>query len=828
MFEANLLSHAINQSLITLTVSSLTDVNTSSSIETDVTSSSSSKREQQQQQCTSKFQHRVYNEPIVLIGCRGAGDELNRLAASIVTKLSSSGSVLSHKDLKPMLRKKSLDKSSVIVLDFDAPDFNVEEGKNANRLKSHLTDLAKELYEDDDMLVVYVNVHPEASEMSKMGRECKELLEESVFIKYSDYELCVKGEGLDAGEQLAAWDGIEWQLRRLLARAFLPPATPGLDKPSSNTAHLTMGQNAFFLSLSFPDVMEAESYIEAMCQDVDAMEFRVDLLACRDDRFELLYSLQKVREMCRPHAVRAPMLPIMGRVIEDSLPVVYTVRTAHQAGTYPDDSEGIAKMFNLLEMGLRAGVEVLDVEQAWDKEKRNDLLTKAEDRYSSQILGSHHVVGGQVSTEEAVTLYRQCSLNGRAHGAKVVLSIEDDSLDHQAEDASKIAHSLAKQNDDPIIPHIGLILGEVGQYSRVLNLAFTPVTHESLPFVAAPGQMTASELMATRIIMGLVPPKKYAILGHNIAYSVSPAMHSAAFAATKLPHSYSLIDMESVEEFVNSDFWNNETFGGASVAIPHKQSIIPHLDVLTDVAKLIGAVNTVIVREKEPFNGTTKRMLVGDNTDWKGIFNPLSRKLGVLNLSPHVSKSDDETSLEGKDEKVGVALILGGDGTACAAAYAASQLGLEPIYYSCSPSKAMGLVKRFGGTVVTSLDDNENAGGSPDSLGSILDAMNREVRVVISTLPAVAEFEIPSWLVKRGKESKNKPIMFDINYKPYWTKLLYQAEGEGFDIVPGSEMLWEEGVGQFELWTGRTAPYKVMKNVVLNNCFPQEDDEGKE
>jgi shikimate 5-dehydrogenase len=57
-----------------------------------------------------------------------------------------------------------------------------------------------------------------------------------------------------------------------------------------------------------------------------------------------------------------------------------------------------------------------------------------------------------------------------------------------------------------------------------------------------------------------------------------------------------------------------------------------------------------------------------------------------------------------------------------------------------------------------------------------------------------------------------------VNYKPYNTKLLQQAQSRGCYIVRGSEMLWEQGVGQFELWTGRTSPYSIMKKVVLSNC----------
>lgn len=53
----------------------------------------------------------------------------------------------------------------------------------------------------------------------------------------------------------------------------------------------------------------------------------------------------------------------------------------------------------------------------------------------------------------------------------------------------------------------------------------------------------------------------YAILGHNIAYSVSP-LQGSAFAAVKLPHTYSRADVETVEEFVEGQIWNDDNFGG--------------------------------------------------------------------------------------------------------------------------------------------------------------------------------------------------------------------------------------------------------------------------
>jgi len=170
-------------------------------------------------------------------------------------------------------------------------------------------------------------------------------------------------------------------------------------------------------------------------------------------------------------------------------------------------------------------------------------------------------------------------------------------------------------------------------------------------------------------------------------------------------------------------------------------------------------------------------------------------------------------------------LIVGAGGAARAAAYAVSELGdgYEQIYFNPrTPAKASELAETFGGRVVTDLE-----GG----LKSTLDDMDAEVRVVISGLPAAADFVLPQWLIKdaedEGNENgalsppSNKPIVYDVSYIPYWTKLLSQAEEAGLDVVRGSEILWEQGVGQFELWTGRMAPYKVMREMVMRRTLPK-------
>lgn len=733
---------------------------------------------------TKKNIFHEYNKPIVLIGCSSSSRELSRLGQALASnRFGSQTSAVVTLEASDNVEKVSRKFQWPDILLLDLAEMDASDGP------TQISSMARDLYEQN-ILAVYVNVHKD--QLGDNLAVTKAQLDESVFVKFSDYEICIR----DEGSKTEDWDHIEWELVRLLARARLVPAIPGDKEQTANSAHLTMGEHTFFLSLSDPKIESVEPFVKQMCEDVDAMEYRADLLKCRDNRFDLIYGMQTLRRYCRPHAVRNPALPFGQTVLEDVVPIVYTVRTQNQAGTYPDDERGIQKMFQLLQWGLRGGVEVLDVESAWDPSQTSALLDLAEERYSSQILGSEHVVGKQIATEEAVGLFQQCAFNGRAHGAKVVLSIESDESDRMAYEAALITSELASSSGEPVIPNISLILGEVGQFSRIINFPFTPVTHESLPRVAAPGQLTSNEIMTTRLLTGLFQPKKYCILGHNIAYSVSPQMQGAAFQATKLPHQYGRFDVETVEEFVDSDFFKSDDFGGASVTIPHKQTIIPFVDELSEAAKAIGSVNTLIVKT-EFENDDFKRKIFGDNTDWKGIFNPLNRLLGGV-----------------ADPQTDYCLIVGAGGTARAAAYVASKLGLRRVYYNRTPSKAERLAVEFGGSVVSSLESSKNDeyAGLKDFLASI---SGGRLRVVISTLPSSSGFELPEWLLS-GENAK--PIVFDVNYKPFQTKLLTQAEAAGSPVVRGSEMLWEQGVGQFELWTGRTAPYHVMRKVVIDNC----------
>lgn len=286
----------------------------------------------------------------------------------------------------------------------------------------------------------------------------------------------------------------------------------------------------------------------------------------------------------------------------------------------------------------------------------------------------------------------------------------------EPEDSLRV-HAAAKSLALPV-PYIGLCLTETGKLSRVLNERYTPVTHENLPFTAAPGQMSSKEIMHHRTELGLCLPRSFFLFGSPISASPSPDMHNAGFRTSGLPHEYSLCEGEDPAVMVEA--LSRPDFGGASVTIPHKQNVLTLLDEVSEAAKTIGAVNTVIVGT-DPETGA--RRLRGDNTDWLGILRPVKARLEASGW---------------EQGRGGVAIVVGAGGAAMGALFAMQRLGLEVVVYNRTPAKAEELASRFGGAAVSELDVEtlKNACGAA------------AVDVVVSTIPAAAEFTLPEYLLE--------------------------------------------------------------------------------
>ena len=136
---------------------------------------------------------------------------------------------------------------------------------------------------------------------------------------------------------------------------------------------------------------------------------------------------------------------------------------------------------------------------------------------------------------------------------------------------------------------------------------------------------------------------KCGLIGRKLGHSYSCQIHHAI-----ADYSYDLWELEPEQL---APFLQKGDFAGVNVTIPYKQQVIPYLDDLSDTARAIGAVNTIVNRSGR---------LYGDNTDLAGMI-ALIRRLGL--------------ELHGKK-----LLILGTGGTSKTARAAAQQLGAADVY----------------------------------------------------------------------------------------------------------------------------------------------------
>ncbi len=217
---------------------------------------------------------------------------------------------------------------------------------------------------------------------------------------------------------------------------------------------------------------------------------------------------------------------------------------------------------------------------------------------------------------------------------------------------------------------------------------------------------------------------------------------------------------------------------GANVTIPHKGAVLPYLDEVTGDARLVEAVNTIVV------DGGRLR---GSNTDVEGVRGALIEVAGV--------------SLRGEP-----ALILGAGGAARAAALALARMGTALTIVNRSPGPAARLVELMAAA----------APGTAcrwQALSSLTAADVAAHRVIVNatSLGMPGEGKVPAPLADTVTAGQ---IVFDAVYTAAPTDLLAAAQARGATVVDGLEMLVRQAAEAFTLWTGVPAPLEVMRHAV--------------
>ncbi|ORX22349.1 shikimate dehydrogenase [Thermoanaerobacterium sp. PSU-2] len=272
----------------------------------------------------------------------------------------------------------------------------------------------------------------------------------------------------------------------------------------------------------------------------------------------------------------------------------------------------------------------------------------------------------------------------------------------------------------------------------------------------------------------------YGIIGHPIGHSLSPLIHNYAFENLDFNSVYVSFDVN--EEDLKDAIIGIKALGikGLNVTVPHKESVIKYLDRISDEAKLIGAVNTI---------KNNSGSLEGYNTDVTGFMESLK---------------EHNVDVAGKN-----AVILGAGGAAKAVAVGLALLGVKSIYV-CNRSidKAKELSIHMGNNFnIKSLGISYNDLNMLDEIDILINATS------VGMYPNVDVSPIGEDVVAKAK------FVYDIIYNPEKTLFLSYAEKYRIKYINGLDMLINQAIDSFKIWTGANFDKKIILNFLKKKDF---------
>src|SRR5216684_3257458 len=314
---------------------------------------------------------------------------------------------------------------------------------------------------------------------------------------------------------------------------------------------------------------------------------------------------------------------------------------------------------------------------------------------------------------------------------------------------------------------VAVPMGEAGLPARILALregsalAYAPVV-----VATAHGQVSLDDLKHLYRAHALTRRTRvYGVIGDPIGHSLSPLLHNTGYLTRRMDAVFLPFLVRHLPDFLSAV----PEFGirGFSVTLPHKQTILKHLDECEPLAADIGAVNTVVVQS----DGS----LFGCNTDYVGVLRALEEKLQI---------------------KGSRALIFGAGGSARAAAFALSRAGAIVGICARREKAAKELARAVGGEEVP------RRALRTEFFDAILNATPIGMHPHDGISPLA-----PGELHCR--------IVMDLIYRPQKTQLLKLATSKGIATVSGVQMFLAQGIAQWEIWTQKRAPEAPMRGAVL-------------
>ena len=261
-----------------------------------------------------------------------------------------------------------------------------------------------------------------------------------------------------------------------------------------------------------------------------------------------------------------------------------------------------------------------------------------------------------------------------------------------------------------------------------------------------------------------------AVVANPIKHSISPFIHNQAFEATNTNGVYLAWEVEATDLAETVANVRRYQMFGINLSMPYKEQVIPYLDQLSEEARLIGAVNTVVNRE-----GT----LIGYNTDGKGFFKSLpSFKISAKRM-----------------------VLLGAGGAAKAILAQAILDGVSQVSVfvrSASIEKTRPYLEKL-----------QNETGFKADLFALEDVSELQARITDSDLLVNATsvgMDGVSLPISASVLLPERLLVADVIYQPFETPFLKWARSQGNPAVNGLGMLLYQAAEAFQLWTGKEMP----------------------
>ncbi|MFI0348138.1 MAG: shikimate dehydrogenase [Chthoniobacterales bacterium] len=283
-------------------------------------------------------------------------------------------------------------------------------------------------------------------------------------------------------------------------------------------------------------------------------------------------------------------------------------------------------------------------------------------------------------------------------------------------------------------------------------------------------------------------PLHLGVIGYPINQSLSPLMQSAALQAMQFPFDYIAMEVKPEELESTLRVLPEKKFLGINITLPHKQRALSLMHDVSEHARFLGAINTVIVHDKK---------LHGCNTDGPGFVKAVKEDFGIEVKNLHV-------------------LVLGANGGAGRAIAAQCILEGSPrITLAGRNEEGIRQQAEYLSRHLPPTNPHTHIQTTSLEINSLARVM-RDVDLIVNATSVGMNKNDPSLLPSLLFHSGQ--FLYDTIYFSHKTPLMQAASNAGAHSANGLSMLLHQGALAFELWFEQPAPVNVMREALKHAC----------